>query len=58
MGEYYWGGAGGTHMWVDPAQDLFVVFMMQSPRQRVAYRSALRHLVNAAVTNVKLPAAR
>ena len=58
VGEYYWGGAGGTYMWVDPAQDLFVVFMMQSPKQRVAYRSALRNLVNAAITDVKLPAAR
>ena len=56
VGEYYWGGAGGTYMWVDPAQDLFVVFMMQSPKQRVAYRSTLRNLVNAAITEVKLPA--
>ncbi len=57
-GEYYWGGAGGTYMWVDPAQDLFVVFMMQSPRQRVPYRSVLRNMVNAAVTETRLPAAR
>ena len=54
-GEFYWGGAGGTYMWVDPAQDLFVVFMMQSPRQRVPYRSVLRNLVNAAVTEARLP---
>ena len=45
-------------MWVDPAQDLFVVFMMQSPRQRVPYRSVLRNMVNAAVTETRLPAAR
>ncbi len=57
-GEYYWGGAGGTYMWVDPAQDLFVVFMMQSPRQRVPYRSVLRNMVNAAVTETRLPATR
>ena len=57
-GEYYWGGAGGTYMWVDPAQDLFVVFMMQSPRQRVPYRSVLRNMVNAAVTETRLPPAR
>ena len=56
-GEFYWGGAGGTYMWVDPAQDLFVVFMMQSPRQRVPYRSVLRNMVNAAVIE-RLPAAR
>lgn len=58
VGEYYWGGAGGTYMWVDPAQDLFVVFMMQSPKQRVPYRSALRNLVNAAITETRLPATR
>jgi CubicO group peptidase (beta-lactamase class C family) len=52
-GEYYWGGAGGTYMWVDPAQDLFVVFMMQSPRLRVPYRSVLRNMVNAAVVDQK-----
>ncbi len=53
VGEYYWGGAGGTYMWVDPAQDLFVVFMMQSPKLRVPYRAALRYLVNAAITDLK-----
>ena len=56
-GEYYWGGAGGTYMWVDPASDLFVVFMMQSPKQRVPYRSVLRNMVYGAVTDIKPPAA-
>ena len=55
-GEVYWGGAGGTYMWVDPAADLFVVFMMQSPKQRVPYRSVLRNLVNASVTDLRPPA--
>lgn len=57
-GEYYWGGAGGTYMWVDPASDLFVVFMMQSPRNRVPYRSVLRNMVYGAVTDARLPAGR
>lgn len=48
-GDYWWGGAGGTYFWVDPKTNLFVVFMMQSPRQRVAYRSVLRNMVYAAV---------
>ncbi len=56
VGEYYWGGAGGTFMWVDPAADLFVVFMMQSPKQRVPYRSVLRNMVNAAIVQTRLPA--
>ena len=57
-GEYYWGGAGGTYMWVDPASDLFVVFMMQSPKQRVPYRSLLRNMVYGAITEARLPAGR
>ena len=48
-GDYYWGGAGGTYMWVDPKNDLFAVFMMQSPKQRVHYRALLRDMVYAAV---------
>ena len=48
-GDYWWGGAGGTYFWVDPKTKLFVVFMMQSPRQRVVYRSILRNMVYAAV---------
>ena len=28
-GEYFWGGAASTAFWIDPAEDLFVVFMTQ-----------------------------
>jgi CubicO group peptidase (beta-lactamase class C family) len=48
-GDFYWGGAGGTYFWADPRNSLFVVFMMQSPKQRVPYRSVLRNMVYAAV---------
>lgn len=48
-GDYYWGGAGGTYFWVDPKTNMFVVFMMQSPKQRTPYRSVLRNMVYAAV---------
>ena len=48
-GEYNWGGAGGTAFWVDPAEQMFVVFMMQSPRQRVHYRPLLRDMIYAAI---------
>ena len=48
-GEYYWGGAGGTYMWVDPKSDMFVIFMMQSPKYRVYYRSVIRNMVYAAL---------
>lgn len=53
IGEYYWGGAGGTYMWVDPENDLIIVFMMQSPKQRVPYRSVLRNMIYAAVTDAR-----
>jgi len=50
VGELNWGGAGGTYFWVDPKEDMFVVFMMQSPKHRVAYRYLLKDMVYAAVT--------
>ena len=28
-GEFYWGGAASTAFWVDPVEDLTVVFMTQ-----------------------------
>jgi CubicO group peptidase (beta-lactamase class C family) len=28
-GTYYWGGAAGTWFWIDPANDLFFVGMIQ-----------------------------
>ena len=49
VGEYNWGGAGGTYFWVDPKENMFVVFMMQSPKQRVAYRSLLKDMIYAAI---------
>jgi CubicO group peptidase (beta-lactamase class C family) len=48
-GEYYWGGAGGTYFWVDPKEDMFVIFMMQSPKERVRYRTLLRDMIYAAI---------
>jgi CubicO group peptidase (beta-lactamase class C family) len=50
VGEYNWGGAGGTYFWVDPKEDMFVVFMMQSPKQRVQYRFLLKGMIYAAIT--------
>src|SRR5690606_21033648 len=50
-GDYYWGGAGGTYFWVDPEEEMFVVFMMQSPKQRVPYRALLRDMIYAAIVD-------
>jgi CubicO group peptidase (beta-lactamase class C family) len=48
-GEYGWGGVAGTYFWVDPKEDLFVVFMSQAPSRREHYRSVLRDMVYAAL---------
>jgi CubicO group peptidase (beta-lactamase class C family) len=48
-GDWWWGGAGGTYFWVDPKNDMFVVFMMQSPKERLHYRSLLRAMVYSAI---------
>jgi CubicO group peptidase (beta-lactamase class C family) len=49
VGEYNWGGAGGTAFWVDPKEDMFVVFMMQSPSKRTHYRAVLRDMIYASL---------
>jgi CubicO group peptidase (beta-lactamase class C family) len=48
-GEYSGEGSAGPLFWVDPRNDLIVVFMVQSPRQRAAYRTILRSMVYAAL---------
>lgn len=50
-GEYNWNGAGGTAFWVDPKEQMFVVFMMQSPSQRLRYRPLLRDMIYAAIVD-------
>jgi CubicO group peptidase (beta-lactamase class C family) len=50
-GDYNWGGAGGTAFWVDPQEQMFVVFMMQSPSQRMRYRPLLRDMIYAAIVD-------
>ncbi|HML17676.1 MAG TPA: serine hydrolase [Bryobacteraceae bacterium] len=49
VGDYTWNGVGGTHFWVDPKEDMFVVFMIQSPRQRQHYMTVIRNMVYAAI---------
>jgi len=49
LGQFFWSGMGGTFFWIDPAEDLFAVFMMQGPGQRQYTRSMVRNLVYAAI---------
>jgi CubicO group peptidase (beta-lactamase class C family) len=44
-----WGGAGGTYFWIDPKENMFVVFMAQAPSQRTRIRSALKNMVYGAL---------
>jgi len=54
LGEFWWGGAASTAFWVDPVEDLSVVFMTQfMPSSLYPIRRELRTLVNAAVTDSK-----
>jgi CubicO group peptidase (beta-lactamase class C family) len=49
-GEFGWGGAASTAFWVDPAEEIVVIFMTQMfPSSTYPIRSELRQLVNQAV---------
>jgi CubicO group peptidase (beta-lactamase class C family) len=47
-GEMNWSGAGGTTFWVDPEEEMFVVFMAQTVKERNRIRTTLKNLVYGA----------
>ena len=50
IGEHYWGGAASTAFWVDPSEELAVVFLTQlMPSTAYNFRGQLRALVYAAI---------
>jgi CubicO group peptidase (beta-lactamase class C family) len=51
-GEYFWGGAASTAFWIDPREQLAVVFMTQviGTDARLTLRRDLRTLVYSALT--------
>jgi len=51
-GEFFWGGAASTAFWIDPLEDLAVVFMTQvmGSDARLTLRRDLRTLVYSAMT--------
>ncbi len=51
-GEFFWGGAASTAFWIDPKEDLTVVFMTQvmGTDARLTLRRDLRTLVYSAMT--------
>lgn len=60
-GAHYWGGAAGTWFWIDPANDLFFVGMIQSMGGArpgaMNYRNESSKLVYGALATAPAPAA-
>jgi CubicO group peptidase (beta-lactamase class C family) len=49
LGEYRWDGVGGTFFFIDPKDDMFVIFMVQTPSQRGRIQLALKILIYQAL---------
>jgi CubicO group peptidase (beta-lactamase class C family) len=51
-GDYYWGGAASTIFWVDPHEDLSVVFMTQlMPSGTFNFRGQLKNIIYSAMVD-------
>lgn len=51
VGEYYWGGAAGTIFWIDPAEELIVVTMIQVRNAPYNLRRKMHSLVYPALVD-------
>jgi CubicO group peptidase (beta-lactamase class C family) len=49
IGQYFWGGLAGTTFWVDPAEQLFAILLIQAPGRRDYFRTLFRDLVYSAI---------
>jgi CubicO group peptidase (beta-lactamase class C family) len=49
LGEYRWDGVAGTFFFIDPTDDMFVVFMAQTPSQRGRIQLELKTLIYEAL---------
>lgn len=45
LGEIKWDGAGGTYFFIDRAQDMFAVLMIQSPSERGRIHPVLKKMI-------------
>ncbi|MCB1688854.1 MAG: beta-lactamase family protein [Halioglobus sp.] len=51
VGSYFWGGLASTLFWVDPAEELVVVFMTQlMPSSTFNFRGQLENIIYGALT--------
>ncbi len=49
-GDYFWGGAASTIFWVDPNEDLVVIFMTQlMPSSTFNFRGQLKSIIYSAI---------
>ena len=54
VGTYAWGGAAATVFWLDPTEELVVIFMTQVlglNRQRLPVRSLLANIISGAIVD-------
>jgi CubicO group peptidase (beta-lactamase class C family) len=49
LGEYRWDGVAGTFFFIDPRDDMFVIFMVQTPSQRGRIQLELKTLIYEAM---------
>ncbi|MGC1301303.1 MAG: serine hydrolase domain-containing protein [Caulobacteraceae bacterium] len=50
QGDYYWGGAASTIFWVDPAEDMIVIFLTQlMPSTTFNFRGQLKNIIYSSI---------
>jgi CubicO group peptidase (beta-lactamase class C family) len=50
VGEYFWGGAASTAFWIDPVEDLIVIFLTQfMPEGTFNFRNQLKAIIYPAI---------
>ncbi|WP_418316842.1 serine hydrolase domain-containing protein [Piscinibacter sakaiensis] len=48
IGDHHWSGMAGTYFWIDPAEELIAIWLMQAPEQRQACWAMFKNLVYGA----------
>ena len=51
-GDFYWGGMASTAFWIDPTEDIIVIFLVQlMPSATFNFRGQLKSIVYGAITD-------
>tara|TARA_R110002020_G_scaffold316999_1_gene532699 strand:+ start:74300 stop:75556 length:1257 start_codon:yes stop_codon:yes gene_type:complete len=51
-GDFFWGGAAGTYMAGDPEEDMFFIYMVQSPKNATELRGTIRNMIYSAIDDL------